>query len=130
MLTQITALALTICMALVSAVQHAGHLCDVEGPVMGPDCCCGDEEAERFEGRSQLDLPGCCDGTVDVVSHLGVSSAEQGSFVLALAFPSLAILDVVRVGLTGPSSNCWSRLRAPPDSNRVPVYLRNQRFLI
>ncbi len=130
MTTRLTAALLALGLVLSGAAPHLGHLCDVEGPVMGPDCCCGDEGDRGGSSHDPaVDVPACCDGSTDITSHDAVSGSEHEPIELALAVPILAIADSGAVRFASMQKG-QLRLRAPPDPPRLPVYLRHQSLLI
>ena len=112
------------------ALPSLGHLCDVDGPVMGDDCCCKSaQDAQRAdETEPELGLPACCD-SADILgpyAALTASSANSEAPAVATAPPLpsaarfLGLCDATQ-SLPGP---------APPDSAPRKIFLRNRSLLI
>lgn len=128
---RITAIFLALSVALAGSVAHVGHLCDVEGPVMGPDCCCGDaEKDQQDEAAAELDSPACCDGSTEVTTTHGLNvSAEcpkPASAALGIAEP----LEMPQQHRFAAQVQYVLGPRAPPDPPRAALHLRNCVFLI
>ena len=129
MVARLTTLLLIVCTTLMGAVQHLGHLCEVEGPMMGPDCCCGDKEDKAADQQAEVGQPGCCDQLTEVVSLSGAISVDVKSpDPSSLAAPYTRSFPRTFVAIR--ATHGLSRLRAPPDPPRLRLHVRNSVFLV